>query len=343
MKTYIGAVGSVPTQQNTLDVGKVYVNSFRGDSYHSFNTDQDEEKAELRSKIDQIKHINKDVDSYRESVILYEDYMESLEDKYGGKELFELARKNGFVKEKIPPRPEFKVTRKNRDTWKVIKNGGALSRVGDLSISEEKENDYLRRIGFDPEETEYIPGKQHSDELNALIKKEVKGLIDCYDEDYFKIEHSRYVDNMSLGEYLDSEYGENPDNLDFEVTLKDIWEDTPRYRALRERREVEEKVDFHINTSWTKCSQSEINLINAFEQGGWCLEKLSDKISETAVSNRLKTAARSKKNKKKKKKQEIKFKEMEVDSYQSAEDLLKEFNEFTSEYFDMTADNILFK
>ena len=94
MATYIGSSYSTSEVRRKDDFTVVYVNSFSGDRYHSFNDVEDEEVSALEGKIDKIKHINKDPDTYLASLRLYNEYMEILMNRYGGEELFRIKLKN---------------------------------------------------------------------------------------------------------------------------------------------------------------------------------------------------------------------------------------------------------
>jgi hypothetical protein len=352
MKFTIGAVGSTSSYAKN-NIGVVYVNSFSEDNYHSFMID-DESEPGIESKIDKIKHINKDPETYHNSLIIYNEYMELLTEKYGGDQLFRIAFKNGLVTEKIPPRPEFKVTKKNRDIWNIIKSGGAISKVNSLSMSEESERDYLQRSNVDDwmDEVTIEPG-EHSEELRRTIKetKPQMGIdYDDYDDD--ETISVKYVDTRSLNNVLNMRYGndDNDSELDFEVTLTDIWTDSDRYKRKLAREAEDEMKNVHVNAKWKRCTTSEATLVTSLESAGWDSERLADKIDGTILNDRKKSSKFAKKSKKKKDKRDKKYAQFEIktfddddepDDEKHTSDVLAAFAEFTNAYFDFSSDNIL--
>lgn len=84
-----------------------------GDDYHL--PDQDESIGQ--SILAQVKKIRRRYNNwfdYQDACKLYDDYMESLFDKYGGKKRFKLAMLLGQVKEYLPNYPELRKNKRNR-------------------------------------------------------------------------------------------------------------------------------------------------------------------------------------------------------------------------------------
>lgn len=87
-----------------------YVQSFN-DNYHRDKGDiTTEEEQEARS----LKRRYPQYTDYCMAMIIYNDYMEKLYEKYGNKELFELYEKSGKVTEFVPAEPKIKPTSTNK-------------------------------------------------------------------------------------------------------------------------------------------------------------------------------------------------------------------------------------
>jgi len=347
-KIHIGAVGSSSiVGKNNINV--VFVNTFDNDKYHNLvDDDVDEATTELESKIDKIKHINKDPETYLKSDALYKEYMSILMDKYGGEELFRVALKNGMVTEKIPPRPDLKLTDKYRDHWKIIQNGGELSKVKDLSISAEKERDYLERAGLlDIVEEVTIEECEYDKEFKQLLKDEHALIND--DGDYEDTEPT-YVGAHSLGHFLAANYSNSMNSdgtFQFEVTIGDIWENSPRLQQLEASRIEEDEVkNVNIGAKWRRCTVNEVAMVSGFEKAGWDIEALQDKFTESVSKAKKDEEKFDKKKKKHKKNKEIKLSKLEIKTVKAKkheDEIVKEFANFTSTYFDFGKDNILMK
>ena len=87
-----------------------YVQSFN-DNYHRDKGDvTTEEEAEARSLKRRYPHYA----DYCQAMLIYNDYMDKLYDKYGNKELFRLYEKAGKVTEFVPAEPKIKPTSTNK-------------------------------------------------------------------------------------------------------------------------------------------------------------------------------------------------------------------------------------
>lgn len=87
-----------------------YVQSFN-DNYHRDKGDvTTEEEAEARA----LKRRYPQYADYCQAMLIYNDYMDKLYDKYGNKELFRLYEKAGKVTEFVPAEPKIKPTSTNK-------------------------------------------------------------------------------------------------------------------------------------------------------------------------------------------------------------------------------------
>lgn len=85
-----------------------------GDDYHKPDSEEELAGSSLMVKVKKIRRRYRDWFDYSDACILYDQYMESVIAKYGGKKAFKLALLLGQVNDYFPNYPELKKTRKNR-------------------------------------------------------------------------------------------------------------------------------------------------------------------------------------------------------------------------------------
>lgn len=93
----------VITRRKIKKFDVVYVQDF-GDDYHKPKNDTDSLNMKVRSITSQYY----DVMLYNEHIEIYNEYMDMLYSKYGGKEIFEIYRSEGMIDEFIPNKPRLK-------------------------------------------------------------------------------------------------------------------------------------------------------------------------------------------------------------------------------------------
>lgn len=80
------------------------VNDF-GDEYHQYDDDVQIVDAQMLKEIKTIKRRYRDFDEWYDAITLFNDYMQLIVDKYGGKKKFKFFYKLNMVKEYIPVYP----------------------------------------------------------------------------------------------------------------------------------------------------------------------------------------------------------------------------------------------
>lgn len=93
----------VITRRKIKKFDTVYVQDF-GDDYHKPKSEADSLQMKVRSLTSQYY----DVLLYNEHIEIYNEYMEMLYAKYGGKDIFDIYRTEGMVDEFIPNKPRLK-------------------------------------------------------------------------------------------------------------------------------------------------------------------------------------------------------------------------------------------
>lgn len=142
----------------------VYVQDFN-DDYHQDKTKEDE----LSRRVREIVSMYSDVKLFNMYMEIYNDYMEMLYAKYGGRTMFECIRKNAGVDEYIPPTPTLKTNSESlRDYIKLgIKNSGMLKKV-----SFSKKQQIMKKVSeLTDEMLQYEADKLgvHPDDLEIIV------------------------------------------------------------------------------------------------------------------------------------------------------------------------------
>lgn len=109
----IGSIGIKVRERETFDV--IYVQDF-GDDYHHSKDHQEELAKKARSILSQYYNPNE----YNEALEVYNEYMDILYSKYGGKKRFKLLKKAKRIYEFIPAKPKLKMT---ESTQLYLKHG----------------------------------------------------------------------------------------------------------------------------------------------------------------------------------------------------------------------------
>jgi len=130
-----------------------YVQSFN-DNYHREKGDvTTEEEAEARALKRRYPHYA----DYCQAMLIYNDYMDKLYEKYGNKELFRLFEKAGKVTEFVPAKPKIKPTSTNKafKKYNVVLSPKSKSKENYVDVFHmdiEKIYELMNTEAFDPNE-----------------------------------------------------------------------------------------------------------------------------------------------------------------------------------------------
>lgn len=114
----------------------VYVIDY-GDSYHYI---KEGPMSELEKEARRIKGRYRDIASYNQALGVYYEYMESMYEKYGSKELFDAMYEQDIVTDYVPRKPRIK---KNKELKFLKKNGIILGRQGRYLTDVGKLEDFI--------------------------------------------------------------------------------------------------------------------------------------------------------------------------------------------------------
>jgi hypothetical protein len=103
-------------------IDAIQFNDF-GDNYYEIGTQNDD----LSSSIKGLKRRYNDYFAYLDAKALYDEYMDSLIEKYGSKSIVKSTAKAGMLPEYLPPKPKLKNSKRNR----AMQKAGIVSRRDD--------------------------------------------------------------------------------------------------------------------------------------------------------------------------------------------------------------------
>lgn len=168
----------VITRRKIKKFDTVYVQDF-GDDYHKPKNEADSLYMKVRSLTSQYY----DVLLYNEHIEIYNEYMDMLYAKYGGKEVFDIYRMEGMIDEFIPNKPRLK------------KNNVAVDDYRKYGILSSHATDKYNRMQWD----RVIENAMKVAYENLRYESESRGIFDdSYMEYEHEIEYNRSDDMNEL-------------------------------------------------------------------------------------------------------------------------------------------------
>ena len=323
-----------------------YLQSF-GDNYHREKGDiTTEEEQEARS----LKRRYPQYTDYCDAMAIYNDYMEKLYEKYGGKEVFKVLEKYGKIVEYVPPEPKIKPTAVNKSFQKhqVVLSPKSKSKenfVDIISMTIEEICNFMNTV-IDPNEElqikrfdkdkakkstlEMIEESKHGNTrfAKARDKAMLNGGMD-FIMDYFDTK-SKYEKEKELEE----EYDDN-------VTLQDLLDDN--FITEEDLKNNSDEMIWYNGMMIKKSAVEEDSIYRRLNEFGWNTKKI---YRNTVVDGKrgiayelLKRADKKEKKKLKKegKKNKVKDDFMSTLIFDSSYD---SFSDFQDDMLNMTAANI---
>ena len=137
---------------------EVYVLDY-GDNYHRGDNAP---TTEFEKEVRKIKARYRDINKYYYAMSLYNEYMEYLAEKHGGKDLFKLKKKNGLIDDYVPPKPRIK---NSKELKFLKKNKIVVSNTGRYLIDDDRFYDYLEEMYDYGSNGADIVVKQYKDDI----------------------------------------------------------------------------------------------------------------------------------------------------------------------------------
>lgn len=328
-------VGVKSKEQEMKDLLRPHIQIFKGDDYHLPDENVDYGDSEMSREVRKIRRRYADLYELREAQNLYESYMASLVEKYGGPKKFELASFLGHIHEYIPPYPRMKSSKKNRLLSKYNLVVSTKLRIPDDledRIAElVEDNDFFEPV---------ILGKK-----DRLSKKEVKMIVKG--EDLRSREELRNLSNMDYLEQYFMHRAKNKDKKDdkeWEPTLSDYLSDNVEF--VSDEPDPNEII-YHKGQWMARKDVTQLNIFDSFGEGGWdsykvlrMFQKRDKSNSSKRLTSLYKTEKKMKKKSKKKSKNSLKD---QMDNFLvsvSKNNGYNTFEEFEDDMMDFTFSNL---
>lgn len=323
-----------------------YVQEFEYDDYHKDNQDV---PSELERQVRRLKRRYPDFGEYQSAMSIYCEYMSYLYSKYGGKEIFELKDKGGFIKDYVPPMPKIKANSFNKE---LLKNGIVISgKCRDGNYMEIDEFDYEDILDYTNttdaytgyEEYDRIKEAKPNKDFDKFMEKEVltsvskfssrskamllrtANSLDYLDE-YFKTknkinneEKEIDTDELNLTALVNDDF----------VTEEDLANDSDERVYINGRILPKEQAD-------------ELAAYNKLRELGWDVNKImrrNGQVSETDIVYRKLKQIDKKEKKKKKKGKKSKDNFLSTLSFDNGG--YDDFDSFAKDMLNFKSDNIL--
>lgn len=326
----------------------VYSQEFDYDDYHKDNTDI---PSELERQVRGLKRRYPDFGDYQSAMAIYLEYMSFLYIKHGGKEVFELKDKGGFIKDYVPVMPKIKANATNKELLKneIVVSTRSKSEENYIDVDELDYEDILEITDTDDDyvwyrEYDVIKEAKPNKEFDKFVDKEVmskKGRFSSKAESLMLRSTSSFD---YLDEYFRTKNAMDEDNKKDEYSTDDLTlEDLMNDNFITEEdlmNEKDEKV--YINGRILPKEQAdEISAYNKLRDFGWDVNKIlrrSGNVSESdIVFKRLKQIDKKERKKNKKNKKGKKDNFLSTLSRDNGHD---DWESFSREMLDFTSDNI---
>lgn len=321
-----------------------YVQEFDFDDYHKDNTDI---PSELERQVRNLKRRYPDFSEYQSAILVYNEYMSYLYAKHGGKEIFDLKEKGGFIKEYVPAQPKIKTTSTNKQLLKnkIVISPKSKSNENYIDIEDLDYEDILEITATEDSYTGYIEYDRIKEakpnkEFDKFVEKQVLGKANKFS----RRAESIMLRSSSSIEYLDEYFKtknaleEEKNGSDYnseELTLEDIM--NGNYVTEEDlKQEADDKV-YKNGRIMGREQANEIETYDKLRDSGWDVQKIlrrSGNISESDVLfKRLKQIDKREKKKKKGKKDNFL-------TTMSSDNGYDDFEAFARDMMDFSSDNI---
>lgn len=172
------------------------------DDFYNVKEETNVEEDELLTKVKNIRRVYLKYDEYEDAMVLRDDYMERLINKYGGPNLFMMYARAGVVKEWIPPRPSFSKNANERE-YNAYLNDGYIEKckVDDPEALSRELAECGRRRGIDPNNT-YSCSRLNTDrEISLMGRDKLSYSYDSSVATRYDYENG-YIDNTQANDVV---------------------------------------------------------------------------------------------------------------------------------------------
>lgn len=332
----------------TLQEEELYTSFVQEFEYDDYHKDDQDVPSELERSVRRLKRRYPDFGEYQSAMSIYCEYMSYLYSKYGGKELFELKDKGGFIKDYVPPMPKIKANSFNKE---LLKNGIVISgKSKDGQYINIEDLDYDDILDYTMTEDAYtgyaeydrIKEAKPNKEFDKFMEKEVLPGVSKFSSK----SRAMLLRTANSLDYLD-EYFKTKNKLDNEE--REIDSDDLNLTALvnddfitEEDLNNEEDERVYINGRILPKEQAdELASYNKLRELGWDVNKImrrNGQVSETDIVYRKLKQIDKKEKKKKKKNKKSKDNFLSTLSFDNGG--YEDFEAFANDMFNFKSDNI---
>lgn len=307
----------------------VYVHDY-GDNYHRLDIDP---SSELEAAARQIRRRYRKMGDYMKAVAVYNEYMASLYEKYGGKYFFDLRYEDELIEDFVPAAPRMKNTPRNKT---LLKRRIVVSDIDISKIDEDKLEELVNEYSEQTDLKELLIDER--DKPDKEVKKIINGIsFGPAKQKITQVDSLDYLDAYfkSKNKIMAEKKEENISKL----TLSDIIDGNYEIEDTDE----DEVASVYYNGKYIRKNLADdLQLYNQLGKMGWDHIKL---MKRKGVSNRVTKLAIKEEKRKRKRGKDKRNRKKEND------DLLMEsifdnggdyssFGEFQKELEDMSAENV---
>ena len=308
------------------DLDKVYVRDF-GDYYHKSVHDPDDT---LMYEVTTLRRRYKDYHKYQAGVLIFNDYIHRLIEKYGGWERFKIMAETDQIHEYLPPIPQMKDTKRNR---KLLKEGVKLSISDIREINEDLINEIIQLLDrIDPASIKFASAFAKQKKVQEIVSKFKNITRDDTVKDVSKITDI----NILRQYYADKRVSTDNSLEDIMLNLSVMELLNGHYDDIFADTEDEEATVNHNGVAVSRTEREQMQIVNMFGDVGWDTVKITKLIrNKRLLTISKETRAREKNAKKSKKKADAFLTRIFEESTGGAS-----YGDFENDILDMTTKNL---
>jgi len=324
--------GSSRFKQANESLFNVYVWDY-DDNYHRL---EGEPSSEFEQEVRKIRRRYKDLNEFNDAIALYNEWMDYLANKHGGRDILKAKIKYEIIEDYVPHKPKL------RDS-KFLKNAyekGIIVSSGKGYIYDDELMEYLdenySEIDVDKTTTTFVKNKEAikiaETELDKGMRftksKSFKSDVDYLDE-YFKLKNKRVKKSLKKKN--------KKKNKDRDLMNDYRISDLMKSDYLKDFEQYQESSDYDVfgGLLLSRTGNEDLNVYHKLNDMGWNTYKLMKKANFSKRVTDLFDEKKKKKKEKKRKKKSKKFDSILVDIMTDSG--YDDFDEFSKDMLKMTS------
>lgn len=324
------SVDNTPAYSSRVDESlfNVYVWDY-GDNYHRM---EGEPSSEFEQEVRRIRRRYRDLNEFNDALALYNEWIEYLASKHGGKDLLKTKIKYGLINDYVPHKPKLRDSKFLKTAYKK----GIIVSSGKGYIIEDELYDYLDEnysdIDTSKTNTVFVKNKEAASiaekELDAsptyIRSKSFKSDVDYLNE-YFKLKNKRSKKSLKKKK-------KKHDKSSYQYRISDLMKSD----YLKDFEKYQEDPEYSYgNLLLSRAGNEDVAVYHKLNDMGWNTYKIMKKANFSKRVTELFNEKKQKKKDKKRKNKKKKFDSILVDIM--TDNGYDDFDAFSKDMLKMTS------